>query len=154
MYKISREVVIDTIVQYRMQFISEEVIRNNLEYETGDVRKDLFNAVSDELSGCSNGFLSEFYYSLIGMKVEVIGKVEELLTCPCCGFKTLSELYDVNIGTGYDICRYCQWEDDGTSDPEINSSVNNGSMIEYRKRIEKNKNFYYKNKWLTETTKS
>jgi len=30
--------------------------------------------------------------------------------CPCCGYKTLSEL------GGYDLCEVCYWEDDGQTD--------------------------------------
>ncbi|MBS9768243.1 MAG: hypothetical protein KGV44_12000 [Flavobacteriaceae bacterium] len=33
--------------------------------------------------------------------------------CPCCGYKTLNELYNVEQGTGYAICQVCWWEDDG-----------------------------------------
>ena len=32
--------------------------------------------------------------------------------CPCCGFKTLSEL------AGYEICPVCFWEDDGQNDSD------------------------------------
>src|SRR5438477_7521638 len=31
--------------------------------------------------------------------------------CPCCGYPTLSER------GGYDICKLCDWEDDGQDDP-------------------------------------
>jgi len=57
--------------------------------------------------------LSEVYEAIIGEKVEVIGKVYELFKCPCCNRNTLSESYDLEKGTGYDICDYCNWEDDG-----------------------------------------
>jgi hypothetical protein len=32
-------------------------------------------------------------------------------TCPCCGYPTLSKR------GGYNICRLCNWEDDGQDDP-------------------------------------
>ncbi len=60
-----------------------------------------------DFEGVSNGFLSEIILAVTGYKTEVTGEVEKLFPCPCCGFKTLTELYDVNEGTGYDICPYC-----------------------------------------------
>lgn len=40
------------------------------------------------LLGVSNGFLSEVIHTITGYNVEVCGGVEELFTCPCCGYKT------------------------------------------------------------------
>jgi hypothetical protein len=74
--------------------------------------------------------------------------VEELLPCPCCGYKTLTEQYDIEEGTGYDICPYCNWEDDGTLDSNAFSSVNNGSISDYRKALQLNFNKYYIDKWF------
>ena len=36
--------------------------------------------------------------------------------CPCCGYLTLTD------NGKYEICRLCNWEDDGTDDPYINSA--------------------------------
>ncbi len=56
---------------------------------------------------------------------------KELFACPCCGYKTLNELYDVEQGTGYDICNVCWWEDDGkdNDDAEIGTSPNYGVSL-------------------------
>lgn len=98
--------------------------------------------------GVSNGFLSELVHAILGYEVEIIGDAEELLPCPCCGYKTLTEQYNVDEGTGYDICPYCNWEDDGTIDNNIFSSVNNGSILDYQKRLQLNPNKYYIDKWF------
>lgn len=102
-----------------------------------------------QCEGVSNGFLSEILKLSIGANVEVEGEVEHLYKCPCCGWKTLTEYYDVQKGTGYDICRYCGWEDVGiTEETEEYVSINKGSIAEYRKRISENPNHYYIHKWL------
>lgn len=146
--QISRNDLINIICNYRMKFISKNELVSSLDYETEDLKSGIFDKVRYELAGCSNGFLSDFYLTLTGEKVEVIGTVQSNFACPCCGFQTLSEVYDIQKGTGYDICRYCQWEDDGTVEVSKHSSVNRGSISDYRQRILKNRNFFYKDKWL------
>lgn len=106
--------------------------------------------LEDVLYGVSNGFLSEVIYAITGYKVEVCGEVEELYPCPCCGFKTLTERFDPKEGTGYDICPYCNWEDDGTTDINSYRSINKGSILDYRNRIRMNFNRYYISKWIKE----
>lgn len=148
MKQILRTDVINIICHYRMKFISKDQLIGSLDYETQNLETEIFDKIKYELIGCSNGFLSEFYLTLTGEKVEVIGETQKLFSCPCCGFQTLSEIYDVQKGTGYDICRYCQWEDDGTVDVNKSSSVNQGSISDYRQHILENSNFFYKGKWL------
>ena len=94
--------------------------------------------VLDEYSGVTNEFLSEICTNILGERSEVVGEIDLLLKCPCCGYCTLSELYCKEAGTGYDICRFCGWEDDGTieTDKDIYKSINKGSMSDYRKKAE------------------
>ena len=106
-----------------------------------------------DLQGISNGFLSEIIHTMTGYEVEVFGEVEELYPCPCCGFKTLTEYFDAKEGTGYDICPYCHWEDDGTTETNSYRSINKGSIEDYRKEIRTNFNKYYINKWIREDIK-
>lgn len=148
MKKILRTDVINIICNYRMKFISNDQLIDSLDYETQDLESGVSDKIKHELIGCSNGFLSEFYLTLTGERVEVIGETQKLFSCPCCSFKTLSEVYDIQKGTGYDICRYCQWEDDGTVDLNKTSSVNRGSISDCRQYILENRSFFYKGKWL------
>lgn len=148
MKQILRTDVINIIYHYRMKFISNDQLIGSLDYETQNLETEIFDKIKYELIGCSNGFLSEFHLTLTGEKVEVVGETQKLFSCPCGGFQTLSEIYDVQKGTGYDICRYCQWEDDGTVDVNKSSSVNRGSISDYRQHILENSNFFYKGKWL------
>jgi hypothetical protein len=95
----------------------------------------LLDALLHEYAGVSNGFMSQICSAIAARKLDVIGVPEPLLPCPCCARRTLTERHDVALGTGYDICDFCGWEDDGTSDITVRSSVNRGSMAEYRDRI-------------------
>lgn len=101
-----------------------------------------------EIQGVSNGFLSEILCAITGYDIEVCGEVEKLFPCPCCGLRTLTEIYNLSEGTGYDICPYCNWEDDGTTDIKVYRSINRGSIEDYRNKIQKNHNKYYINKWF------
>ncbi len=92
--------------------------------------------------------MSEIIQSIIGYKVEVCGEIEVLFPCLCCGFRTLTERYNPMEETGYDICPYCNWEDDGTIDANTYRSINRGSIADYRQRIRENPNRYYINKWI------
>lgn len=110
--------------------------------------KDESTGPEVDLAGTSNGFLSEVIHAITGCEVEVHGEVEERFPCPCCGFKTLTERFNPKEGTGYDICPYCNWEDDGTVNIESYRSINRGSILDYRNKIDANPNRYYINKWL------
>ncbi len=89
-----------------------------------------------------NQFLAELYEFSSGEKIVVTGDPEKLYPCKCCGFRTLTEL------DAYDICRFCNWEDDGTRDPNTPSSVNRGSMIDYRLKLSENQITLPYNRWL------
>lgn len=123
------------------------VNKTDLAKYLGEIKEEQTELEID-LLGVSNGFLSEIIHTITGYYVEVCGEVEDLFPCPCCGYKTLTECYNPKEGTGYDICPYCNWEDDGTTDINIYRSVNKGTMLEYRYKIHANPNKYYQNKWL------
>lgn len=60
-----------------------------------------------------------------------MGQVDaELLTCPCCSSKTISE-----AGV-YEICEICGWEDDPTQSrlPDYRGGANEESLNEARAR--------------------
>jgi len=59
---------------------------------------------------------------------KVIGDIEPMFTCPCCGLNTLTE------EASYDICKVCWWEDDGldNSSAHRHSGPNHISLIRGR----------------------
>lgn len=128
--------------------IHDIVSEKDLSIYLGDYLKEEQNEFEVDLLGTSNGFLSEVVHTITGYEVEVCGEVEDLFPCPCCGFKTLTERFNPKEGTGYDICPYCNWEDDGTTDINSYRSINKGSILDYRNKISANFNKYYINKWL------
>ena len=147
MNSISREKILKLINEIK------DIVKKEIDvsvYLEGDSAKN--NTERDEeildFQGVSNGFLSAITYVITGYEIEVIGEVEELFHCPCCRYKTLTEIYNVDEGTGYDICPHCNWEDDGTIDINLYSSVNRGSIVDCRNKIHENSNIYYINKWL------
>ncbi len=105
-------------------------------------------ALRQNYSGVSNGFLADLYEAICGVSVEVAGDPVPLFVCPCCGFRTLTELHDPEKGTGYDVCDHCGWEDDGTTDETVVSSVNHTSMAELRSKMRTESNYYERTKWL------
>ena len=128
-------------------YTNKEIDFSNYIKEYQEIEQEEFD-IEYEFLGVSNGFLSELIYAITGYKVEVYGEVEELFTCPCCGYKTLTEPFNPKEGTGYDICPYCNWEDDGTTDIQSYCAINKGSMLDYRDKLRLNFNKYYTNKWL------
>lgn len=119
-----------------------------IQYMDGDLSEEEETEPVPELSGISNGFLAELIHLFTGYEVEVYGEVEVRYPCPCCGFRTLTESYDPEEGTGYEVCPYCKWEDDGTVDIEAYRSINRGSISDYRKRMQRESNRYYIEKWM------
>ncbi|MBQ5446409.1 MAG: hypothetical protein IIT48_07075 [Lachnospiraceae bacterium] len=125
-----------------------DFIRNKIEGDTefsSIIQIDNEYEINELVYGITNEYLSSLIETISGCKVEVIGEVEELYKCPCCGYNTLTEEFNPEEGTGYDICPFCGWEDDGTTDIDEYRSINKGSMNDYRKKITA-KNIT--NKWL------
>lgn len=60
--------------------------------------------------------------------------------CPCCGYQTLSE-----IG-GYEICKICNWEDDGFDDEHEVSGPNGCTLIEARLNFKDHLDMYKERK--------
>ncbi|NNC22203.1 hypothetical protein HRD49_40865 [Corallococcus exiguus] len=56
-------------------------------------------------------------------------------------------LYNAVVGTGYDICNHCRWEDAGTVSDSVDSSINKGTMSQYREQIREESNYYCREKW-------
>lgn len=86
----------------------------------------LLDKIITELIGVSNLYISKNlqYKGVCGLSV--YGDKEELVFCRCCGYKTLKER------GGYEICRVCDWEDDGSYNSQSYSSVNQLFLPEAR----------------------
>lgn len=64
------------------------------------------------------------------------GIVEGKFCCPCCGYPTLDEW------SGYDICRLCWWEDDGTIDEDGGGPNGSYTLGEARANFEDHGDMY------------
>lgn len=153
MNTIHRDKVFELITDFILFSKSHEEIYEYLEYveypqefNAETMKQEVFEFVREINQGVSNGYLSDVYHLLTGNKLEVIGEVADLYSCDCCHLKTLNEKYGIADG-GYDICDYCGWEDDGTTDIKQTSSVNKCTIEDRRKYIALNPNYFHKNKW-------
>jgi hypothetical protein len=86
-------------------------------------------AVRFSLRGVLNAYLERRMADL-GHFTAIEGVPEELETCPCCGYRSLRER------GGYEICRVCFWEDDGTTDPQSMSGPNHMTLDEARRNFD------------------
>lgn len=105
---------------------SEILKRESPEHPADDPRYDdlLLCAVKAKSRGVKNSYLEMALLHEGAGDFEVVGEVEALEACPCCGYRALPER-----GT-YEICPVCFWEDDGGDDPERYSSPNKMSLKE------------------------
>ena len=138
------------LAKVRMKSMGQEEVKGVIEEygcDQSDTLSGLAAALEEIYSGVTNGFLSETFELLFGKELEFEGEVIDLHKCPCCEYQTLNEIYDSDLGTGYDICSICGWADNGTKDVDKQSGVNKGSISEYREKMHENPNFYYREKY-------
>lgn len=150
---ISREEVFKLISEVRLACAPSGIsdLLEDYHQDPGQPEVGLPLALAEYYLGVRNGHLSDIYQALTGARVEVVGDEGTLLSCPCCGYRTLTERFNPKAGTGFDICRYCNWEDDGTLEAESYSSPNRGSMRDYRKRLIEQGNFFRRGRWDRES---
>ncbi len=149
MINISRKKAMELISEIQNTIIKEMDLSKYFEKDTLSSSVEEID-IESNLQGVSNGFLSEIINTITGYDIEVYGEIEKLFHCPCCGLRTLTEAYNIDEGTGYDICPYCNWEDDGTTEVNDYRSINGGSIKDYRNNIKEKGNRYYINKWYEE----
>lgn len=80
--------------------------------------------------GVKNEYIAARLLALTGTEYDIVGEVENLEQCPCCGFKTIGERGN------YDVCPVCFWEDDGypgLDDLDKYSGPNRNTLREARK---------------------
>lgn len=91
----------------------------------------LIEVLKYDFIGVKNEYLSEVLSKMIFEEVEVGGKEEILFACPCCLYQTIKERGQ------YKICPVCFWEDDGSNDPNLYSSVNHMTLSEGKTNFKK-----------------
>jgi len=86
------------------QDIQKEFNNEELEGNYNDKKYDevLRFKLRDDFKGVKNKYLSE----KVGIKI-TSGSAFDLISCPCCGYKTLETRNE------FEICKICWWEDDG-----------------------------------------
>jgi hypothetical protein len=82
-------------------------------------------ALRHSFAGVSNDFLTGRLAQL-GYQASVVGPIEVLARCPCCGYRSLT------ARAIYEICKVCFWEDDGSDDPDRMSGPNHMTLSEGR----------------------
>lgn len=124
----------------------KDVIQELAKFHREAGKYDIKELISDGFTGASeyevvlewityryasstNIFLAELYEFVRYETVRVTGDPVRLHPCKCCGYRTIDEPND------YDICSWCGWEDDGTTNPNKRMSINRGSMSEYRAKL-------------------
>ncbi|MFZ6654014.1 CPCC family cysteine-rich protein [Undibacterium sp. TJN19] len=87
-------------------------------------------ALKHSYTGVVNSYLKN-QIALLGLDDVVKGDVEELATCPCCGYRSLEE------SAAYDICRVCFWEDDGTTEFDRHSGPNHMTLRDAQQNFQR-----------------
>jgi len=73
-----------------------------------------------DLEITSNQYLKKVLSDKLNLQVEIIGDGKTRIACPCCGYKT--------VINDYDICKVCFWKYDGNNDENKYSSVNHMTL--------------------------
>ncbi|MET1069746.1 MAG: CPCC family cysteine-rich protein [Pseudomonas prosekii] len=111
-----------------------------------DVQNPLYDellliALYSEYKGVTNSYLSTSMKKMGLGEHEVVGFIEPLETCPCCGYRTLSSR------ANYEICDLCRWEDSGVVDPEQYSGPNHMTLGEAKAIFAKSMSTLPLDKW-------
>jgi hypothetical protein len=111
-----------------------------------DVQNPLYDellliALRSEYKGVTNLYLSSQMKKMGFGEHQVLGLIEPMEICPCCGYRTLSSR------ANYDICDLCKWEDNEITDPEQYSGPNHMTLGEAKETFSKNMNVLPLDKW-------
>jgi len=99
-------------------------------------------ALSAEFKGVTNAFLAENMITMGVGTYKVCGELEPLEICPCCEYRTLNSRGD------YEICRLCNWEDNGADQLEQYSGPNHMTLGEAKKQFSENMGSLPLGKWM------
>ena len=89
--------------------VIDELEELQIRHDAADSRYDpvLQMVMRYDFRGATNEYLRSQLKQNGIFDEQIIGAPDELVSCPCCGRKSLTER------NGWDICRVCWWEDDG-----------------------------------------
>jgi hypothetical protein len=90
----------------------------------GVEEEDIFEYLKDKYKGIKVSYIKRKFKKLYKFPLIIKGDPEELIICPCCNYKTISEKGN------YEICPVCFWEDDGNDDEFKYSQVNHMTLKE------------------------
>ena len=114
--------------------------------EPKDIMDNKYNglirlALAQKYIGVKNSYIEKVLEDLSIGIYRVKGEIESLYSCPCCEFKTLKNR------DGYEICPVCKWEDTG-DDLSAYSGPNHMTLLEGKKKINKDLLSHEKSKWF------
>lgn len=92
--------------------------------ESYSYNKDILDYLTQQYKGIINKYFEEKLFQYLNKKLLVIGEIEPLIECRCCSYKTIEKRGN------YDICKVCNWEDDGLNEIDKYSGVNRSTLRE------------------------
>lgn len=112
------------IIQKKLKMYEEPPIETDREFDPL-----LTEALISEYRGVRNSYIAKVFLELFNVVEDIVGEVEELHSCPCCGYRTHDERGE------YFICKVCFWEDDGKQNPIDYSYPNKMTLGEAQKNF-------------------
>ncbi len=102
--------------EIQLEFSSNQALKNadNKCYDN-----ILLMWLKDELKGVSNEYLSRTIKKINSYTGGIEGDPFPMITCPCCGYKTLDD------PTPFAICEVCWWENDGQNNHNADENKGN-----------------------------
>ncbi|WP_241308935.1 CPCC family cysteine-rich protein [Chryseobacterium arthrosphaerae] len=90
---------------------------------------EIFEYLKEKYTGIKISYIEEKIKTLYQFPLIITGTPKELIACPCCNYKTISERGN------YEICPVCFWEDDGSNDEFKYSHVNHTTLNDAKKNF-------------------
>ena len=112
------------VIQKKLKMYEEPPTEEDKEFDPL-----LIDALNSKYTGVRNSHIAKVFSELFNVEEDIVGEVEELHSCPCCGYRTLDKRGE------YFICKVCFWEDDGTRNPMDYSYPNKMTLGEAQKNF-------------------
>jgi hypothetical protein len=116
----------------KMLSLSDKEIENELENALAENGSDtvedrnfiLRSFIAQQFASYTNQYIQSFLSERLNINLNVEGQDASLFICPCCKYYTLPRKIE------YFICGVCYWEDDGSAEDDVFSTVNKMSLRE------------------------